>query len=188
MWRSKENMLMEEERKFTKEIEALLLLENGTIKQAKMVNILGISVEEINKYIKELNFLYKKIGSVMIIDFIEDFYYLTINRRFDSLILANYKQKKKKLSKAVLETLAIIAYKQPITRVEIEGIRGVSSSNYVKILLEEEMIEIVGKKETVGRPIIFKTSTKFLQQFGLKKLSDLPPFEEIKTYPFLDEE
>ncbi len=84
-----------------------------------------------------------------------------------------------RLSRASLETLAIIAYKQPITRAEIETLRGVEVIASLETLLERRLITITGKKETVGRPLLYGTSMEFLRQFGLKSLDDLPPFETL---------
>ena len=80
-------------------------------------------------------------------------------------------------SKAALETLAIIAYKQPITRIEIEVIRGVNVDGIIKSLLDRGLIKISGQKEVVGRPYLYRTCRRFLEHFGLKTLSDLPPLE-----------
>lgn len=83
------------------------------------------------------------------------------------------------LSRASLETLAIIAYKQPITRIEIEGIRGVDSAGTIRNLLEKNLIRIAGKKEVMGRPMMYGTARKFLEYFGLRSLSDLPALKEF---------
>jgi len=82
-----------------------------------------------------------------------------------------------RLSHAALETLAIVAYKQPITRVEIEAIRGVNIDGLVKNLLDRELIKIAGQKEVVGRPYLYRTSQRFLEQFGLSSLAELPALE-----------
>ncbi len=84
-----------------------------------------------------------------------------------------------RLSQAALETLAIIAYAQPITRPQIEAIRGVGSDSVVRTLLSAGLIAEVGRAETVGRPILYGTTAEFLQQFGLNSLSDLPPLEQV---------
>ena len=81
------------------------------------------------------------------------------------------------LSKPALETLAIIAYKQPITRAEIEVIRGVNVDGIVKSLLDRELIKISGQKEVVGRPYLYRTCKRFLEHFGLNSLANLPPLE-----------
>jgi segregation and condensation protein B len=87
-----------------------------------------------------------------------------------------------KLSAAALETLAIIAYKQPITRPQIEAIRGVSSDGVLRTLMSKGLIEEIGRLDTVGHPIIFGTTFEFLQYFGLSSLSELPPLEIQSTY------
>ena len=86
-----------------------------------------------------------------------------------------------KLSKAALETLAIIAYKQPITKPEIETIRGVMIDGVLKALVERDLIRILGRKPEVGRPILYGTSRDFLEYFGFKDLSDLPTLKEIEA-------
>jgi segregation and condensation protein B len=85
-----------------------------------------------------------------------------------------------KLSRSALEAMAIISYKQPITRSEIEKIRGVETSGVLRTLLDQKMIRIVGRKEIPGRPILYGTGKQFLQRFGLRDLRDLPPLKELK--------
>ena len=87
---------------------------------------------------------------------------------------------KTRLSKASLEALAIIAYKQPVTRAEVEAIRGVEVSNLIQSLMEKKMIRILGRAETPGRPLLYGTTHEFLLHFGLKDLSDLPKVSEIQ--------
>ena len=88
---------------------------------------------------------------------------------------------KKKLSKAALEALSIIAYKQPITKTEIELIRGVNSDYSVQKLLEKELVTIVGRSEKPGRPLLYATSPKFMDYFGIGSLKDLPKIKDFKT-------
>ena len=87
--------------------------------------------------------------------------------------------REKELTKAMLETLSIIAYKQPITRLEIEEIRGVDCTYAVQTLSKMNMIEVVGKKDAVGKPLLFGTTDEFLKRFSLSDLSDLPSFESL---------
>lgn len=84
-----------------------------------------------------------------------------------------------RLSPATLETIAIIAYKQPITRAEIEEVRGVDAGGILRALLEKNLIKIIGKKDVPGKPLIYSTTPKFLTMFGLKALKDLPALEDI---------
>jgi segregation and condensation protein B len=87
---------------------------------------------------------------------------------------------RKKLSKASLETLAVVAYRQPVTKSEIERVRGVSCDYTIQKLLEKELITIKGRSEDVGRPLIYATSNKFMQHFGINSLKDLPKLKEFK--------
>ncbi|MGW8273058.1 MAG: SMC-Scp complex subunit ScpB, partial [Thermodesulfovibrionales bacterium] len=85
-----------------------------------------------------------------------------------------------KLSQAALETLALIAYKQPITKAEVEQLRGVNSDGVMKSLADKRLIKILGKKEVPGKPILYGTSREFLQFFGLKDLSELPTLKDLR--------
>jgi len=85
-----------------------------------------------------------------------------------------------RLSRAALETLAIIAYKQPVTKAEIESIRGVDSAGALRALLEKGLIKIAGRKELPGKPLLYATTSKFLEVFGLKDLTELPPLKEFE--------
>ncbi len=85
-----------------------------------------------------------------------------------------------RLSRAALETLAVIAYKQPLTKAEIEVLRGVDSSGALKTLLEKGLIKIAGRKDVPGRPLLYATTSRFLEVFGLKDLSELPPLKEFE--------
>lgn len=98
------------------------------------------------------------------------------------------KKKDSKLSKAALETLSIIAYSQPITRAEIEGIRGVGADNMIHFLLEKELIKEVGKKDAPGKPIQYGTTKEFLKYFRLESIADLPRLDELEHERFEREE
>lgn len=88
-------------------------------------------------------------------------------------------EKKSRLSSAALETLSVIAYHQPITQAEVSAIRGVDSTYSIKNLLQKKLIKIVGRKKAPGNPLVYRTSEKFLEYFGLNSLDDLPKEEEI---------
>ena len=108
-------------------------------------------------------------------------YQMATHRRFSSYVLQlNRNKKRSPLSTPALETLAIIAYKQPIIRAEIESIRGVDSSGIIHSLVELNLIKVVGTKETPGRPPMYGTTEEFLKVFGLKRLSDLPSIRELR--------
>lgn len=101
--------------------------------------------------------------------------------RFDSV------PRSPSLSGAALETLAIICYRQPISRIEIEEVRGVDSSSVLRTLQEWELIEVVGRGEGLGRPLLYGTTSRFLDHFGLKDLDSLPPAEELSVVLQSDE-
>lgn len=104
---------------------------------------------------------------------------------FHSYITRHIKTRASKFSQSALETLAIIAYRQPITRAEVEHLRGVDSGGVLKTLLEKHLVRILGKKDIPGRPLIYGTSKEFLETFGLKDLKSLPTLKEIQA---LDEQ
>lgn len=109
----------------------------------------------------------------------------------ESITVLLKQQAKKQLSKSSLETLAIIAYKQPITKNEVENIRGVGSDYAIQKLLEKELLVIKGKADTPGRPILYGTSDRFMEYFGLNSLEDLPQpkdFSDKEAMPQLEEE
>ena len=95
---------------------------------------------------------------------------------------------KQSLTQAAMETLAVIAYKQPVTRAEVEQVRGVKCDYSVQSLMKKELIMEVGRKETLGRPILYGTTENFLAHFGLSTLDDLPPMPEIPTEDKPDED
>ena len=106
-------------------------------------------------------------------------YQIVTHPRFAPFLKKFYQaREKKKLSRGALETLSVIAYKQPVTRADIEFIRGVNVDGAVKTLMEKSLIRITGRKEVPGRPILYGTTQEFLEHFGLKSMQELPPLSE----------
>lgn len=153
-----------------------------------------ISVNELNYAINEelsskeiefmLNLLIKEYEEndrgIQIIK-LENKYQMCTNKKYASFIKKILEPKKKKsLSQATLETLTIIAYKQPITKVEIEDIRGVKCDKAIQTLLENELIIEAGRLDKIGKPIIYKTTNEFLKLLNIEKLEDLPPIEKYE--------
>jgi segregation and condensation protein B len=116
------------------------------------------------------------------IDFVEvsGGYQFRTRPEYKNYIVKLTKTKPARLSQSALEVLAIIAYKQPIIKSEIEEIRGVDSAYVIRTLLEKKLIKIIGKKDVVGRPLLYSTTKEFLQAFSLKSLSSLPTLKNIK--------
>lgn len=128
----------------------------------------------ITDFIEEFNIM----GLGLRIRTVAEGYQMTTETDVYDELVQIFGEKSGYLSKAALETLASIAYKQPITKGEIEELRGVNSSGIIKLLLERGLIKIVGRKNIPGRPLLYCTTKEFLEYFGLHSLSDLPTFRE----------
>jgi segregation and condensation protein B len=140
-----------------------------------------ISPEEVDECVNELNISYEKQGnSFRIIRIAQGYAFATISDFAKYVGFLSSERSKRRLSQAALETLAIIAYKQPLTKPELESIRGVNSDYILNTLLEKNLITISGRAETVGRPLLYTTTDEFLKYFGLHKLTDLPKPREIE--------
>ncbi|MBN2602304.1 MAG: SMC-Scp complex subunit ScpB [Candidatus Marinimicrobia bacterium] len=134
---------------------------------------------QLDEIMAEINEYFEKEGLPVWGQKIAQGYRLMTREEYEPWIRRLYQnQGNVKLSKSALETLSIVAYKQPITRGEIDAIRGVSS--YLKSLLEKNLIEIKGRQEGPGRPLLYGTSSHFLEYFGLNSLQDLPKLKEIE--------
>jgi len=131
-------------------------------------------VDEINKFYDENNISYH------IIRIADGFLFATRPEYAKYVGYLSSEKSKRRLSQAALETLAIIAYKQPVTKPELESIRGVNSDYILNTLLEKNLIAIKGRAETIGRPLLYATTEEFLKYFALNKLSDLPKPREIE--------
>jgi segregation and condensation protein B len=128
-----------------------------------------------------LKYEYEALGRSFTLKEVAESYQFRSHPDYGSYILTLYQSSPSRLSRAGLETLAIVAYKQPILRQEIERLRGVDSGGVIKMLLDKGLIRIVGRKELPGRPLIYGTTKKFLEVFDLKDLESLPKMKEIKA-------
>ena len=161
--------------------------EGITIKQIS--DVLGVNQEKVSELINELAFDYKQEGRGIRLSESQGSYYLTTkpehNVYFKQLLNSSVQTK---LSQAALETLAIIAYNQPLTRVEIENIRGVNSDRAVQTLVARSLIEEKGKKDSLGKPVLFGTTIDFLTFFGLSKIEDLPELPDDVNQQMIENE
>ena len=140
-----------------------------------------ISAEEIDNCIDELNNKYEQSNVSFRILRIANGYLFATTKEYSKYVgYLSSEKSKRRLSQAALETLSIIAYKQPITKPEIESIRGVNSDYILNTLLEKNLIAISGRAESVGRPLLYGTTPEFLKYFGLNRISDLPKPREIE--------
>jgi len=164
-------------------IEAILFATDAPLTLGKIVSILGVgSARDVRKYINALNKRYDEQGSAFRIEIIAGGYQMLTRAEYNTW-LRRLRQNKQdsRLSQAAMETLAVIAYKQPVVRAEIEAIRGVQSGEMLNRLRELGLVKIVGRAEDVGRPMLYGTTKRFLEVFGLSGLDDLPEVEELKT-------
>ncbi len=162
-------------------LEALLFVNEKPITLEQIRKALPtVSTNEVKKLIAILADEYAARKSGMTIVEIAGGYQMLSNPLYASYIRNFYQTKhKEKLSKPALEALAIIAYKQPVSRADIEQIRGVNTDGVFVHLLNKELIKVVGRKEVPGRPFIYGTTKEFLEYFGLKSLDSLPKLEEL---------
>lgn len=164
-------------------LEALLFASSKPLTTSEIRKVIpGTSAKEIERFARELQEEYQKEErSFELIEIAGGWQIVTRKEYARWLAQLELQKKIRQASHSALETLAILAYKQPATRVEVESIRGVDVSAVLSTLLEKGFIKIVGKKEVPGRPFLYGTTEKFLEHFGLKSIADLPPMGEIKT-------
>ena len=161
-------------------IEALLFANAMPINQAQLNQVFDSSVPSLKESVERLNDFYLVNEKPYSINSIAGGYQLVTNPDYDIWIRRLLgKSNKLTLSSAALDTLAIIAYKQPIGRYDIEAIRGVDSSGVIKTLLTRNLIMIKGRADGPGRPLLYSTTKRFLDHFGLNRLSDMPKLKEV---------
>lgn len=156
-------------------IEAVLFAMGDSVEMSKLTHVLELGEKEIREVIDQMNDTYKKSDRGIYIAELEDSFQLcTKPELYEYLIKVAKAPRKYVMSDTLLETLSIIAYKQPVTRLEIEKIRGVSCDHAVNRLLEFNLIQELGRLDAPGRPLLFGTTEEFLRTFGVKSLGDLP--------------
>jgi len=163
-------------------IESLLFVSGEPLSLKDLSNALEMP----NKYLKEVleemihDYEEDENRGIKIIQINGEFQLVTKEKNSDYIQNLLKKNKRQSLSQASLESLAIIAYKQPITRIDIDEIRGVKSESAIQRLIEKDLIKEVGRLDVPGRPILYGTTEEFLRQFGLKELKDLPDLESFE--------
>ncbi len=166
-------------------IEAILFLENEPVSKVQLTKITNISEDIIEQAILQLrNDLEKEHHGLEIIE-IGGGYQLSPKSTLWNYLKERYGRKNdSRLSRAALETLSIIAYSQPITRAEIENIRGVSADGMIKLLLNRNFIKVVGKRDVPGKPSQYGTTKEFLKAFRLSSIAELPKLDELNRERF----
>ena len=170
-------------------IEALIFSSDDPIPASEIVKAIKgidgedieISASDVEKSVDNLNAKYKENKNAFKIIRIANGYLFATSEEYAKYVgYLSSEKTKRRLSPAALETLSIVAYKQPITKPEVETIRGVNSDHIINSLLEKNLISIKGRAETIGRPLLYATTDEFLKYFGLNSLSDLPKPREIE--------
>jgi segregation and condensation protein B len=160
-------------------VEAVLFAADEAFSSGKLATIVDCSAADIEKMISELNKKYEKMGCAFSIEAVAGGFQMLTNPKYHMWLvkLLNVRNENK-LSAAAMETLAIIAYKQPVMRVDIENIRGVACGEMIRQLSEKGLVKIAGRAEELGRPILYGTTKKFLEIFGLCNLKELPDAQD----------
>ncbi len=169
-------------------IEALLFYVGDVVSIRRLSDLFNIEAREIKWVIDELNNFYKDTNSGLCIIQVDEGYQMcTVSKHIE--VIQAYRQKPARhlLTQALLETLSIVAYSQPITRTQIEDIRGVRCEHAMNRLMEYGLIEEVGRLSVIGRPILFGTTKEFLRHFGFKTLEELPKIKEELLDKFKEE-
>jgi len=158
----------------------LLFLSNKPLSIKKIKSITGKEIKDIKAIIKNLQSEYQEHNRPFFIQEVAKGFSFATKPDYAEWIKKMYNNEKKYvLSKSSIETLAIIAYNQPITRLEIEKIRGVNCSSILLNLLKNNFIKVSGRKKVPGNPLLYRVTERFLLHFGLKNITDLPPIDQL---------
>jgi len=162
-------------------IECLIFTSELPLTADKIRNVVeDVSKKEIKELIEELMEEYQNQARGIFIREVAHGYQFCTKSEYSLWVQKFRKTKPYHLSQATLETLAIVTYKQPVTKAEVEAVRGVDCSGVFKSLLDKKLITMLGKKDVIGRPFLYGTTPKFLEVFGLDKLANLPSIEAIE--------
>jgi segregation and condensation protein B len=164
-------------------IEAILFASDEPLSAERLIGIAELAggVKQIQKCVETLNEQYRQSSRAFRIEEIAGGYQMMTLPEYNSWLKKLLRERSdNKLSPAALEALAIIAYKQPVIRADVEAIRGVACGELIRSLMYKGLVKIVGKAEILGRPLLYGTTRKFLEVFGLNDLKDLPKAEELK--------
>ena len=169
-----------EKEKIRTVVECLLFVTNRPLPMDELCEITGEKPEEVERCLQEISEDLENRQSALQIARIAEGYQLATREGFGFWVKKLFREQTTfRLSQSAMETLSIIAYKQPITRAEIEEIRGVEVIGVLETLVERKLVKVAGRKETVGRPLLYATTQEFLRHFNLWKISDLPSLEDL---------
>ena len=163
-------------------VEAILFASDSSLPASKIAAIAELPPRDVKEAVEQLNDRYEQARCAFRIESIAGGYQMmTLPEYHDILKRLLSTKKDNRLTQAALETLAIVAYRQPILRADIEAIRGVACGEMLRSLLEKQLVKIVGRAEVIGRPMLYGTTRRFLEIFGLSRLEDLPRVEELRS-------
>ena len=179
--RAKKHEMKPEPPDFARRVEAVLFATDQPLSARRIAEALEVAEGRVKEVIGELREHYDADGRAFTVEEIAGGFQILTRSDFGGVVKSLFQvEREQKLSPAALETLAIVAYKQPVIRAEIEDIRGVQVQPILKTLQEQGLVRIVGRAEQLGRPMLYGTTQKFLMTFGLKSAKDLPPVEELR--------
>lgn len=160
-------------------IESVVFVAGEPVSVSDLCLKFEVKPKQIEKAVENLKKKYDEKSGIQILYFNNKIQFASNPKYVDFVTSVLNPIRQRNLTKATLETIAIVAYKQPVTRLEIEEIRGVNSDYAINVLLEHKLIEIVGRKDTVGKPSLFGTTDEFLKRFDISSVSDLPKYEDL---------
>jgi segregation and condensation protein B len=163
-------------------VEAALFAADEPLTPRRLATAAGLAdVAEARRLVRKLQALYDKDGSAFRVEELAGGYQLLTRPEFHAWLLRLRRASQEvRLTPAARETLAIVAYRQPIMRADIEAVRGVQCGELLRLLMEKGLVRIAGRHESLGRPVLYGTTRKFLQVFGLRSLRDLPQVEQLR--------
>jgi segregation and condensation protein B len=166
-------------------IEAILFLEAEAVDEAALSRVSSLSREAVKEALEMLESRYAEPDSGLELQVISDRYMIFPKKILWETLKTRYgKKNENRLSRAAMETLSIVAYSQPITRAEVEAIRGTQADNMIRLLIEKNLIKEMGKKDVPGKPVQYGTTREFLKVFGLVSIADLPKLDESEAERF----
>ena len=166
-------------------VEALLFAMGDAVSANDIASVLEISVDDVRKLVRRMMVRYDDVcHGIQIIELEDSFQMCTKSSMYEYLIKMTHRPKKHTLTDVALETLSIIAYKQPVTRAEIERIRGVNSDKAINRLVEYNLVAEMGRLDAPGRPMLFGTTEEFLRTFGVRSPEELPILNPEKMEEF----
>jgi segregation and condensation protein B len=162
-------------------VEALVLGAPEPVSAEKIADVVpGLDADDARALVLELGREYEEQGRAFEIWEVAGGYQLRTRPEYASYLRLLHRERPLRLSRAALETLAVVAYRQPVTRAEIEAVRGVEVDAVIRSLLERQLVRIAGHREVPGRPMLYATTKRFLEVFGLGRLEDLPTLREME--------